>query len=344
MRLLSSFIKEMKVSFRSFYIYIEFVMALIIILVMLFVVPEDFTPDLKAVLYMDDYIESQLSPEDIEELKDESVTRVYDKSEIKDYVAADRNTFGVAMYRQKENIVYDITLQGYESERYRNLISKAVQFGMAEDLGIYDSITEVIQTEGSRGELSDKMNLLPVFLAINSSLMGLFIIAAYIFIDKAEGTIKAFAVTPARVWEYLMGKTLIILTTCIFTTIITTLAVARLDANYPSLLLLLVTTNFFGTALGLYVSSFYDNLIKAMGALYAVIMLMAFAVISYVVPSFTPEVIKLLPTYPMLFAFREVFLDRPDFAYIVYVSMMFLVLGAILFSLANLRFKKTITG
>jgi hypothetical protein len=46
----------------------------------------------------------------------------------------------------------------------------------------------------------------------------------------------------------------------------------------------------------------------------------------------------------MLYAFREVFLDRPDYSYIVMVSGLFLALGVIFFVMANVRFKKTITG
>ena len=344
MRLYHSFVKEMKVSFRSFYIYIEFVMALIIILVMIFVLPEDFTPDLKAALYIDDFVESQLDPADLEELQDESVIRVDDKSLISGHVAEDRNTFGVAIYYENEKVVYDITLQGYESDRYKNLVTKAVQFGMAEDLELYEPKSQILKLEENPGELSDRMNMLPIFIAINSSLMGLFIIAAYIFIDKDEGTIQAFAVTPARVWEYLMSKVGILLATCLVTTMITTIVVAGMKVNYPSLILLLITTNFFGTALGLYISSFYDTLMKAMGALYVVIMILAAAVVAYVVPGFSPLIVRLLPTYPMLYAFREVFLERPDYLYIVMVSGLFLVLGAIFFAMANVRFKKTITG
>ena len=36
--------------------------------------------------------------------------------------------------------------------------------------------------------------------------MGFFIIAAYIFLDKKEGVIKAYAVTPSPVWKYLLSK------------------------------------------------------------------------------------------------------------------------------------------
>jgi hypothetical protein len=60
-------------------------------------------------------------------------------------------------------------------------------------------------------------------------------------------------------------------------------------------------------------------------------------------PSFSPLIIRILPSYPLLFAFREVFLERPDTAFILTTSGLFILAGALIFMAAVLRYKKTLT-
>ena len=251
---------------------------------------------------------------------------------------------GAAIIVEDGKMVYDITLQGYESQRFRNVIEKALTVDAIRQLPDYESKVSLLTLEEDSQRLSDRINMLPVFLVVNSAFMGLFIIAAYIFMDKDEGTIRAFAVTPARVWEYLLSKAGIILVTGLITGLLTTVLVAGFKVHYLHLIVLLVISNLFGSAVGLFISSFYDNIIKAMGALYITIITFAFATISYYLPSFTPLVIRILPSYPMLFAFREVFLDSPDLSYVYTYVGVFLVLAVVFFILANERFKKTLTA
>ncbi|HSL85497.1 MAG TPA: hypothetical protein VK861_01020, partial [Bacteroidales bacterium] len=85
------------------------------------------------------------------------------------------------------------------------------------------------------------------------------------------------------------------------------------------------------------------SIVKSMGALYIVIMVMAFAGISYFMPSFSPMIIKLLPSYWLLFAFREAFLDRPDAGLVLMTTAGFTLAGIVIFIFAVMRYKKTLT-
>lgn len=344
MRLLTSFLKDLKVSFKTFYIYIEIIMALIIVLVLLFVVPENFTSSAKAFIYLDPVLLETPLGKELSSAAMDDVILVDNKEDIPKLMEEDRSSVGAAIIVEDGKMVYDITLQGYESQRFRNVIEKALTVDAIRQLPDYESKVSLLTLEEDSQRLSDRINMLPVFLVVNSAFMGLFIIAAYIFMDKDEGTIRAFAVTPARVWEYLLSKAGIILVTGLITGLLTTVLVAGFKVHYLHLIVLLVISNLFGSAVGLFISSFYDNIIKAMGALYITIITFAFATISYYLPSFTPLVIRILPSYPMLFAFREVFLDSPDLSYVYTYVGVFLVLAVVFFILANERFKKTLTA
>lgn len=344
MRLLTSFLKDMKVSFKTFYIYIEIIMALIIVLVLLFVIPENFSSGAKAYVFIDPSFGSTPIAQEMDALALENLTLVSDRNEIQDLLQKDRNSVGVAIYLEEGRVVYDITLQGYESKKFRNIIETALVLHAAQQMPGFESSASIVTLDAKSERLSDRLNMLPVFLVLNSAFMGLFIVATYIFMDKDEGTIKAFVVTPSRVWEYLMSKVGVILVTGLFTGLLTTLLVAGFNVNYMHLTILLIATNFFGTAVGLFIASFYDNIMKAMGALYITIVTFGFATVSYYMPGFSPLLIRMLPSYPMLFAFREAFLSSPDTAYIYTNVALFLGLGAIFFIMANERYKKTITA
>jgi hypothetical protein len=105
----------------------------------------------------------------------------------------------------------------------------------------------------------------------------------------------------------------------------------------------MVSLNAFGSALGLFISSFFDSMTKAMGWLYVSIIILAFAAVSYYMPAFSPLIIRILPSYPMLFAFRETLFEVVDLSYVYTNVLGFAAAAVVFFLLSNYRFKKTLT-
>ena len=341
MKLLYSFLKDMKISFKTFYIYIEILMALIFIAVILFVVPENFTSNTKIYINIDNSLQKDIVIESLTE-NTSGATFLDSMDDIRVELEKDKNSMGLNISAENDKVIYDIVLQGYESQKFRNVVEKSFVSNIAEKLPNYEKVTKISTLSGSTEKLTDRLNMLPVFLVLNSSFLGLFIIATYIFMDKDEGTIRAFAVTPAKVWEYLLSKMGVMLVTGLITALLTTIIVAGSKPHYYHLILLLIATNVFGTSLGLFISSFYDSIMKAMGALMSTVLMLSIATVSYYMPSFSPILIKILPSYPMLFAFREVFLNELNLIYVYSNIIGFSVLAVIFFMLANKRFKKTL--
>ncbi len=71
-----------------------------------------------------------------------------------------------------------------------------------------------------------------------------------------------------------------------------------------------------------------------------VLMLPAF---SYFIPSFDPVWLRFFPTYPMLQGYKEILLVGGDVGYVLIYSGVFLVGGIVIFLIANMKFKKTLT-
>lgn len=345
-------------------------MAIILLAVLLTVIPEEFVsknteyiyfdlPEAMVIEYRKDMLEDDLDGKveivEIKSNKDIITTELYETDEKKFYVVKDKASAiqlaeterpllsAVISLNDEGKLHYDYYLQGYESERLKNLYLVVHNSDM-------DLIKEEIDNQVVRslstgyGELTDRENVIPSFLTFNGSLMGLFIIAAYIFLDKKEGIIKAYAVTPSSVWEYLMSKVGVILTTSTLASFIIVVPVMGLRPNYLLLFLLLITSGFFASSLGLLVASFYKNIMQAFGAIYILMIAMLLPNIAYFVPSWEPVWIKFIPTYPLIQGFKECIVENGDTRYTLMASLGFLVVGLLIFIIANKRYKKTLTA
>lgn len=370
MKLWYSFSKELILSSKSWYFFIELGMAIVILLILLFVVPEDFNSKSKEYIYLDlpevvtERYKKNLREEDINETVELVEVRtgsstfdaeLYETSESKIYLLnsmdaldAFSNTERVPVIYVHENetnlITHTYYLQGYETEKLKNLLlvyhNRLAGHDVVED---YSDNIQVRSLYQDIEPLNDRENLIPVFLTFNGSLMSLFIIAAYIFLDKNEGIIKAYAITACSVWHYLFSKIGVIILTSIFTTLIITIPMMGLQPNYPALLLFILSSGFFAASLGLFLTSYYNDIVEAFGAMYIVIVIMIMPNISYFTPSWDPNWVKIIPSYVMLQSFKEIISVNGNMVYVLVASLGFAVLGLDIFILANYRFKKTLT-
>ena len=368
MKLWHSFVKELILASRSFYFYIELVMAGIFLFLLLFVIPEQFNSKSDEYIYLDvpeaarevlaaDFLEAdedgvvenvELEYEDglISAAHYESGTTNYyvtDDGETAVNLADEERAFAAIIHMDEQGeISYTYYMQGYETERLRNiyLVFHNEEISTLQAL-FEDQDVRVLETDHVL--LNDRENVIPSFLTFNGSLMGLFIIASYIFLDKKEGVIKAYAVTASSVWQYLLSKVGVIMLTSTVTSLIIVLPVMGLQPNYPLMLLFLLTTGFAASALGLVLTSYYDNITQAFGTLYFLIIALMLPNIAYFIPSWNPTWITFLPTFPMLEGFKEILLPNGDAAYVLFASLGFLLIGLLFFLFANMRFKKTLT-
>lgn len=368
MKLWHSFVKEVVLSSRSFYFYVEVGMALIFLFLLLFVIPENFNTKSDEYLYLDmpeaakPFLAERFLAEDedgqaataefefndqtfVADLYETEDSRIYvfDNKEATIGLAEKDREFGAVIHMDEPGAFsYTYYLQGYETERLRN-IYRVIHNTDTETLKATFDSQDVRVLDANQVSLTDRQYVIPSFLVFNGSLMGLFLIASYIFLDKKEGVIKAFAVTPSTVWEYLLSKAGVIALTSTITSLIIVVPVMGLQPNYLLMILMLLTTGFFASAMGLVLTSYYDDIMQSFGVLYVLIVVLMLPNISYFVPSWDPVWMKYFPTYPMLQGFKESILVNGDAQYVLMASLGFTLAGIVLFLFANFRFKKTLT-
>ena len=394
MKLLSNYLKEMKIAARGFYFYIEIIMAVILLAILLVAVSETSTSSSKQFVYNDmpqkiaEYLqdrsiekgearlanstEFKLKPAKFEITNQETgETTAYDfddekiieletiemldssTGELEEtvyYVETEEDMIRLA-YGESEmgataamdtrgKVSYKYYLQGYETDRLESLL----YISHSESPSVINAKKDkqVVRTLEAMETLNNRENLVPVFLAYMGSLMGFFIVMAYIFYDKAEGVIRAFAVTPSSIWKYLISKVFVLLTTVVVSSSIITIPVMGGQPNYLLFYIFLIITTFAIASLGLLVASFFDSISKAFGVMYAIMISLMIPAFSYYIPSFDPLWLRFVPTYPLLQGFKEILLNG-DAGYVLTYSLVFLAGGLVLFVLADIRFKKTLT-
>jgi len=390
MKIFSSYIKEMKIATRGFYLYIEIIMAIILLVIVLFAIKDNTTHQPKELLYFDmpkDAINTLFTDGIIEREKSvifkvkevkfnvtneetkEITTYNFDKGEIETdvfniydgktneliktiYVVKNKTDLIRLAYSKRQigivismddtgTISYTYYNQGYETNR---LIKLLYILHVKDSSNLLESINnqKVIKLNNSK-VLTNRENMVPPLVVFNGALMGFFIVMAYIFLDKKEGAIKALAVTPSSIWQYLISKILVMITMVIISVSIITIPVMKAQPNYILFYLYLIVTTFAFASLGLLVASFYDDISKAFGALYIVMMGLMIPAFSYYIPSFDPIWLRVFPTYSMLQGFKEIIMKQGDVKYVLIYSLIYFISGIIIFILANLKFKNTLT-
>lgn len=396
MKLLSSYLKEMKIASRGFYFYIEIFIAIIMLLVILVVINPNPDGKMEEYLYNDmpseafeysvnkditkgkaKWIEDrsfELKPVSFQlENKDTGEVTAYDFTDHKTVVAKtlqriDSETGkvrGVAyIFENEEDILrlsvttgkiaatttltdqgelsFRYFLQGYETERYSNILYVLHTNTTDEIQSMSDQ--QVVRSIGKTTEyMNNQEAIVPIFVAFAGALMGFFIIMSYIYLDKDEGVIKAFAVTPSSVWKYLLSKTFVIMTTVVISSSIIVIPIMRLKPNYLLFYPFLMVSTFAFASLGLLVASFFDSISKAFGVLYFVLIALMLPAFSYYISSFDPIWLRYFPTYPLLESLKGILMGQPDVAYVLSYTLIFFVAGILLLIIANIRFKKSLT-
>lgn len=341
-KLWMTFLKDAKLSFNGLYFYIEIGLAVIFVLIMIFVVPENFDDARDYYIYLNlkNYDDLDIFQEEVEFQED---MLVESREILEEKLSENKSSVGLEIRKDNDKLTLDIVLQGYESESLKRFIKAEIEgYFISQKVDIEQNV-KFIALQEEADSISDKENIIPIYLTMNIALMGLFIIAAYIFLDKEEGLVKAYAVAPVSIWQYLFSKVMIILVMALLTSFLTVFALLRFEVNYLWLFGLVFAFNLFGSSLGILITSYFKTMTQAMGSLYFVIIFLMLGTISYFAPSVNPFWIKIMPTYPMLFSFQQLLLSNGDKLYMLKNIIIFVFLSIVLFSYANARFKKSLT-
>ena len=245
--------------------------------------------------------------------------------------------------RADENgqLQYQLLLFGSESGRYKNLIAAVMNQGNTPAL-LQAMAEQPVLTLGEKNVLNNRQSYMPLAVVIMNGLMGMMTVIAYLTVDKSSGLIRAMALTPMRTRSYLLSKVLVVLTTSLLSSLVVTIPVMGGQPNYLLFIPTAALVSVLSCMIGLWIASFFEDLKSAFGVLILSMLVLMLPSMSYIIPSFAPLWLKLMPTYPMLQAVKETLLPRPDAGYVLIVCAGMIALSALFLWWSELRYRKSL--
>ncbi len=248
-----------------------------------------------------------------------------------------RNAAGVIYYDADGRENYELLFPGIVTEKYKN-----TAYALHND-NIYDIIEESkgkkVTYLGKIDKLNNRQSFVPLIIIYLNALMGIFIVSAYIFNDKVEGSIKAIRVSPLSITEFLLSKLISTLPISLITSLIIAIPIMKMQANYLLLSVLVICISFFGGSIGLLIASIFDDIRSSFMWIMILLIVMMLPIISYYLPTFSPKWIQYIPTHHMLIALKNTISLTSEWAYTIYTSIGLLILSIPFIGLSVYRFK-----
>lgn len=336
-RLGALFQKDLALGIRNYYIAIMLFTAVLLVLLVRFVIPEETS--IKPTVYYAVESEAERAFAGMYELMDQK-GRMASREEIVSSMEGNINSLGMVFKIKDRKPTVEYILQGHENEKIKNLLVLPVQalFNPArqDDLQIETIRLKAVTEENDQ---TFNMMLLPLLVLFEPALLGLMLLATMIFMEKEEKTIQAYAVTPGQLAEFLVSKVCFILLMSLISASIIVAFTVGIGSNFILLLLVVGISSIFSSTLALVIASFFDNLSKAMMWLMFATIVLTVPMISYFMPGFAPVWIRIMPTYPLLFVIQEVLFPTGNNDMIVSTLVLFSILSGVLFGISVLRYR-----
>lgn len=338
-RILTLMKKDIKLVTRNWYLFISIFVAVLFSLLVNFVIPENLSFEPR-VFILDESEGMALHAMAVDLASKDNGTMVKTRQALEENVKESRTSLGMVLKGTLEDPDAEFVLHGYENSKSKALLRLEMDDYYGKITKNIDVPIKQIGSMRKTYEVTFNHSLLPMFLLMEPVLMGLFFIATLMLFEKSEGTVEAYAVSPGKTFEYLFSKITIMFLLGLVSMYFVTFTTVGLRANLGLMLLIALSGSFFGSSLGLFITSFFDRLSKAMVWIIFVSLLLSAPFASYYLPSFSPLLIRMMPTYSLLFALKETIYQtgQTDIVYKA-VGLSFMT-GMILFGMVYTRYRK----
>lgn len=339
--------RDWQITWRNFYYLVTLGVALVYLALTLWIIPSDTT--LKPTLYV---VDQTGDPRYVAYLQEQArakgttnqVQLLDGVSELQATLTDRQNSIGLLVRAGTPLPEITLFFQGYENPQVRNLLVVAIEDSLRE---VYDQpwATPVeIERRFLRPQAAAPIPfnhlLVPALLFSDATMIGLIFIAALIFMEKEEGTLLAYLVTPGRVWEYLLSKALNLgLLALLFALILVPLTVGG-RANYMHLLALMLLGSMLVSLLGAWIAVHFENLTQFLFPAIVVITMISLPGIAYFLPGFAPLWLRLLPTYLLATGLREAVFPSGNPQIVYHALLWLLLLNGLLLGLSSRGFRR----
>ena len=304
-------IKDIKLGIKDVFILLELGFAVVLVLTLMFLVPEDFQREGRAYIYdstkvLESFVLTNMP--DVEKTRGEFY--VDSREAVVDGMTEDHSAIGLIIstgsahkYRV-EVLTQPYThraLVEYLDVEMEDLLSMLKPPSGVYPAEVYESVRVTSLTKGLRDDIPFNQRLLPPILLYMVGFLGLFAMVSLIGQERIDQTIRAFRVTPTGLRMFLLSKHATIVATgvCTFTIIYVPMMGS---SGYLTCLLVILLTIIMGSSIGVALAAFYDTPMAAMGWVLLLLLLLGLPGVSLFMPTFSPGWLEFIPSHHSLFA------------------------------------------
>jgi len=226
--------------------------------------------------------------------------------DLKRRVADDRSAVGLVFRGTPESPQVELHLQGSEPQATVNSLEAVASTLWNSAVGTGPGgAHRLVELRPGSAKVPFNKGLVPVLLVFEVVLLGFMFAGVMVFQEKAEGSIKAYRVSPAGPWPYIISKAAVNLTLSLVYGLLLVLFTLGPRPALLGVLGLVALASLLMTLFGLFLSSFYTGLSDFLYVLLLVIIVFTLPAASYFSPAFKLPLSEFMPSYPLLFGVRE---------------------------------------
>jgi ABC-2 type transport system permease protein/fluoroquinolone transport system permease protein len=330
-KLASQFIQDLILTFRSGHIYVMLLLATLL-LVLVFTLPDDL--DLAPPELFYDASESQVFSSFLKTsgLAPEAVFT--DETAFNAALADEQRAIGIVFQGSPNAPAFEIITQGKIAPENIQLMQATLNAVMRILRGeSLEDPAELTLLMPASDPIPLNKNMIPIFMTFEVILLGFLIGAVLIFQSKQEGTLLAYRVSPGGTLLFILSKALLYAMLSLIYGLVVAAVAFGPDVNYLSLSALIFLSSAFMTFLGLGIAVFFNNISEWFFAGMLLLVSSMLPTISYAVPVFSPRLITLIPTYQIIFGFRNILFNMgsPDSMLRIFLTAGIGTLAAFIF-------------
>lgn len=326
-----------KLLWRNKFIHISLVIALIFIILVNFLIPKEFKVGVAEYILDDthgkifaDFLQEEINPKYI----------MHSESELLKRVQNDLNSVGIILRGSKDNPQAIIIQQGHENPKSIELLKVSIEQLWVQNGEIFRPSNHYTNYLFSRtSETTFNLSLLPLFIALESVILGFYFAAVMAYQEKEEGTIKSYRISPGGTIEYILSKTIVNVVLSLLSALIIVVGTVGLKVQYGKLIILIIISAAILALLGLGIGALLKNLSSFIYPALIVVTIMALPIAAYLFPAFNAWFIRYITTYPVMFGLKEILfpIGRMDFYSSIFGVLIIQLFISLLFAYATVK-------
>lgn len=298
--------KELVLTARNFFTWLLAVMIIIMMIVVNFLIPKEFDTG-ERVFYAD------LSEEGLFqrafEMRDLPSEYIFDsKTSLMEAVENDPSSFGVIIEGAGSSPKFTIVHRGNIKEQKIRIISATLENFLLNLQGNFVETNdfEVILLKGHGEAIPRNLESVPALLSFEVLVLGFFMIAVFVFQEKSEGSIRAYRISPGGLHLYILSKTLAFMVVGLIYGIFFVLTTVGIPAKPLDFLLITLLGTMVYTLIGFILGILFNNLSEWFFVGTVLLVINMSPIISYTFPTFASGGIAWLPSYHIIFGYKEI--------------------------------------